>query len=193
MRIILISGVETAMRLGQQRPTPDLLELLETRYDDLRRFAARKARSIGLAEEVMQDAWLKLADLTRSPDFDPGKVRQPIGYLRTVVANLVIDRQRQALVMAERIEPGELAEEVPSDAPTAFSVLSGRQELEVVRGAVAELPEKCRAVILLYRGEDLTMRQVADRLGVSPRTVENHLARAMSHCRRRLREARGDD
>jgi RNA polymerase sigma-70 factor (ECF subfamily) len=33
----------------------------------------------------------------------------------------------------------------------------------------------------------MTMQQVADRLGVSPRTVENHLARAMVHCRKRLR------
>ncbi|NGM48812.1 RNA polymerase sigma factor [Caulobacter sp. 602-2] len=180
------------MRSGQRGTASDLTGLLEAHYEDLRRFAARKARSASLADDVMQDAWLKLSDLTRAPGFDGSAVRNPLSYLRRIIANLVVDRQRQAAVQARRIAPGELPLEAGSDAPSAFQVLAGRQEIAVVQAAIAELPDKCRQVILLYRGHDLTMQQVADRLGISPRTVENHLAKAMGHCRRRLKEARGD-
>ncbi len=180
------------MRSGQRGTASDLTGLLEAHYEDLRRFAARKARSASLADDVMQDAWLKLSDLTRAPGFDGASVRNPLSYLRRIIANLVVDRQRQAAAQARRISPGELPLDAGSDAPSAFQVLAGRQEIAIVQAAIAELPDKCRQVILLYRGHDLTMQQVADRLGISPRTVENHLAKAMSHCRRRLKEARGD-
>lgn len=180
------------MLTGERGTTPDLPGLLEVHYDELRRFALRKTRSASLADDVMQDAWLKLFDLVRSPDFDGRAVRNPLSYLRRIIANLVVDRQRQASAQARRITPGDLPQDARSEAPSAFQVVAGRQEIAIVQAAIAELPDKCREVILLYRGQDLTMQQVGDRLGISPRTVENHLAKAMSHCRRRLKEARGD-
>ncbi|EJL38461.1 RNA polymerase sigma factor, sigma-70 family [Caulobacter sp. AP07] len=179
-------------RTGERRTAPDLPGLLEAHYDDLRRFAFRKARSASLADDVMQDAWIKLSDLMRSPGFDGATVINPISYLRRLIANLVIDRQRQAAAQTRRVSTGDLPLDARSETPSAFQVLAGRQEMAIVQAAIAELPDKCRAVILLYRGQDLTMQQVADRLGISSRTVENHLARAMTHCRRRLRDARGD-
>lgn len=194
MRIVLncARGGGVMRPTGERGTAPDLRGLLEAHYDDLRRFALRRARSASLADDVMQDAWLKLSDIVRSPDFDGASVRNPISYLRRIIANLVVDRQRQASVLARRVSAGDLPLDAPSETPSAFQVLAGRQEMAIVQAAIAELPDKCRAVILLYRGQEMTMRQVADRLGISPRTVENHLARAMIHCRRRLREARGD-
>jgi RNA polymerase sigma-70 factor (ECF subfamily) len=168
-----------------------LAALLESRYAEFRRFALRKSGSATMADDVMQDAWLRLAD-PRGRSMEIGAVQNPASYLRRIIANLVIDRQRQMTAQARHVTQGEAPVDIGSDAPSAFQVLAGRQELATLREAIGELPEKCREVFLLYRGDDMTMQQVADRLGVSPRTVENHLARAMVHCRKRLRDVGRD-
>lgn len=193
LRVILRKSACGAMLTGKGRATCHLPGELEAHYEELHRFALSKTRSAALADDVMQDAWLKLFDLVRAPGFDDRSVRNPMTYLRRLIANMVIDKQRQTAAQARRVTSGELPLDAQSEGPSAFQVLAARQEMAVVQAAVAELPDKCRAVFLLYRGQGLTMQQVADRLDISPRTVENHLAKAMSHCRRRLKEARGDE
>lgn len=168
-----------------------LIALLESRYAEFRQFALRKSGSSAMADDVIQDVWLRLAD-PRAKSIASDAVQNPETYLRRIIANLVIDRQRQMTAQARYVTQGEAPIDVGSDAPSAFQVLAGQQEIAALRRAIEELPEKCRQVFLLYRGDDLTMQQVAERLGISPRTVENHLARAMVHCRRRLREAGRD-
>lgn len=53
---------------------------------------------------------------------------------------------------------------------------------------VSSLPEKCRQVFLLSRKEHLTTKEIAQRLGLAPKTVENQLTIAF----RRLRAVLGD-
>ena len=88
-----------------------------------------------------------------------------------------------------RVTAGELPDTVPDAWPAADQVVAARQELDILRQAVGDLPDKCRTVFVLYRGRGLTMRQIAERLGISEKTVEKHIAKAMLHCRGRLRLA----
>lgn len=53
---------------------------------------------------------------------------------------------------------------------------------------VADLPEKCRQIFSLSRREHLTTKEIATRLGIAPKTVENQLTIAL----RRLRSVLGD-
>jgi len=54
-----------------------------------------------------------------------------------------------------------------------------RQELELLQGAIARLPEGCRAVLLLRKIEQLSHKQIAQRLGIAVSTVEKQHARAL--------------
>jgi RNA polymerase sigma-70 factor (ECF subfamily) len=54
-----------------------------------------------------------------------------------------------------------------------------RQELALLERAIAELPEGCRAVLLLRKVELLSHREIADRLGIAVSTVEKQHARAL--------------
>jgi RNA polymerase sigma-70 factor (sigma-E family) len=59
----------------------------------------------------------------------------------------------------------------------------------VVLAALATLPPKARAVVVLRYWEDLSVEQVADALGCSPGNVKSHTARALEKLRTVLGEA----
>ncbi|MCO4294739.1 RNA polymerase sigma-70 factor [Solitalea sp. MAHUQ-68] len=54
--------------------------------------------------------------------------------------------------------------------------------------AIKTLPEKCQQVFVLSRKEQLSNIEISERLGISPKTVENHLTIAL----RRVRSSMGD-
>jgi RNA polymerase sigma-70 factor (ECF subfamily) len=54
-----------------------------------------------------------------------------------------------------------------------------RQELDILEEAIAQLPEGCRAVLLMCKIEQLSHREIADRLSIAVSTVEKQHARAL--------------
>jgi RNA polymerase sigma-70 factor (ECF subfamily) len=57
------------------------------------------------------------------------------------------------------------------------------KKLEV---ALQELPEQCRTIFQLSRFEDLKYREIADRLGLSVKTIENQMGKALKLLRLKL-------
>jgi len=163
-----------------------LAAALAKHYEEIKAFIRRKVGCAELAADVAQDAWVKMAMAA------PGEpVDNPRAYLFRVASNLAADRLRQTALHARL----DAAAPVQADAAAGLSperVAAGRQEYAVLLAAVEELPEKCRAAFLLYRGRGMSMREVADALDISPKTVEKHIARAMLHCRARLAAAHGE-
>lgn len=166
-----------------------LAQAVEAYYGELRQFIRQRTGSADLAEEVVQETWIRAQATTAAlPD-------NPRAYLYRMAGNLAVDQLRRERAIARLIhsEPADkddtqLAER-SCTRPSPVETLICQQELAALETAVGELPDKCRAVFLLYRGKGLTMREVAEQLSISEKTVEKHIARAMVHCRKRLREA----
>lgn len=127
---------------------------------------------------------------THPDNRDDEPIRNARAYLYRVAANLATDRLRQEKRRHAVISGEPIPEQIQDRQPLADQIVSGRQEFALLQDTIRALPEKCRAAFLLYRGENLTMQQVADRLGISPKTVEKHIAKAMLACRNRLRALR---
>lgn len=164
---------------------PTLCKAFESYYEELKVFISRKVRCTALASDIMQDAWLRIA-LDRSSREPVQNVR---AYLYRVTSNLAIDRLRQMQAQSRRLVELDLPEKLGSSGPNPDKVIEGREDYAALVNAIRELPDRCRAAFLLYRVKGLSMREVASVLGVSEKTVEKHIAKAMVHCRRRLREA----
>jgi RNA polymerase sigma factor (sigma-70 family) len=161
----------------------DLLSAFQVYYDDLRAFLTRKCGSTMLAAEVVQEMYLRLRRLVAVPP-----VEEPRAYLFRMADHLAIDHLRAQERHAQRHV--ELpSEDMPSLAPSPEVIAESRQQVEILRRAVLELPERCREAFLLHKGLGKSYSAIAAELGISVRTVEHHLAKAMSHCRKRLREA----
>jgi RNA polymerase sigma factor (sigma-70 family) len=75
---------------------------------------------------------------------------------------------------------------VPSEAPTAYQVLKGEQELAIIRQAIAELSPTCRRVFIMHRFGNATYAQIAESLGLSVSMIEKHVSQALAHLKTRL-------
>ncbi len=145
----------------------------------LRRYLARRLGSATEAQDVAQDAFVRVhAVMNQRP------LERPQAYLYTTARRLAIDELRRRRLDPLR-QPGEgvVIEAVFSEAPGVEQQVMARQELEQMLAVIDTLPPGCRTVFLLNRIDQLTHREIADRLGLSVSTVEKQHARAIRHLR----------
>jgi RNA polymerase sigma-70 factor (ECF subfamily) len=62
-----------------------------------------------------------------------------------------------------------------------------------IRVAVQRLPERCRDVFALHREQGMSYNEIADVLGIAPKTVEIHMGRAFKLLRKSLARFRGSN
>ena len=168
------------------RPTfQSLAHAVETYYEELRHFVWQRTGSATLADDVTQETWVRASTTSAAmPD-------NPRAYLYRMAGNLAVDHVRRQRSQVGTASDPDWTNQVTSPDPAPDRIVAARQELAILNEAVRDLPERCRLVFLLYRGRGLTMRQIASQLGISEKTVEKHIARAMVDCRRKLgREGR---
>ena len=68
----------------------------------------------------------------------------------------------------------------PKHLPDELTSL--RQQCEILLDAINSLPRKFRDVFLLRKIDELSYTEIALRLGISEKTVQRHLVKAMLHC-----------
>ncbi len=114
-------------------------------------------------------------------------------WLYAIATNLARDRQRwrgrhpQVSLDAEVSAPGASLSETLSEArPDAAQALEASERAELVRNAVAALPEELRAPLVLAEYEDRTHAEIAAILDCSPKAVEMRVYRARQALRRQL-------
>ena len=98
--------------------------------------------------------------------------------------NLAYDRFRQRQSRG-RHDDGELSV-LPDEKPTAERVVALEQALRVVERTLLGLPARCRQVFLLRASHECSYEEIAERLGVSKRTVEREMQAALEACQRAL-------
>jgi len=151
-------------------------------YDSLVRFLRRRSSSTEDAADLAQDTFVRLSAV------DIDQIRKPGSFLFTTALNLLRDRARSAQARHAVFSiPAEDAQLV-CPAPHAERILDGEQRLRALEEALQELGPKCRAVFVLFHFDELSQREIADRLGISVSMVEKYVKQALTHCEARLRE-----
>lgn len=127
------------------------------------------------AADLAQDTFLRLLGKGEALE-----LRTPRAFLRTVARGLVIDHwRREELERAYREALAQVPEaEVPSPE-TRELVL---ELLEQIAALLDRLKPKVRTAFLLAQCEGLSHREVAERMGISLRSVERYVADALFHC-----------
>lgn len=174
-------NIPEAIDLPARPVTLTLAEVFIANRAQLLRIARRIVRTPELADDVMQDAYLKIADgpCVRSAE-------RPMAYCCQVVRNVSLDCCRRHTVEASYrtfdidVELLDL-----SGAPSPDRLLRERQTLHAIDRALAALPTRTRRVFELYRIEGLTQREIAARLDCALGLVNGLIAdaaRAIQAC-----------
>ncbi len=146
-------------------------------------FFVRRIHNHSDAEDLTQEVLMRVAQRSASID-----KRGPDAYVFQVAANLLRDRSRRLKVRSAyqtglgMLDAGRVEELEPG------RVIEARHSLTVVLRALTELPERTRNIFILFRLESMKQRDIANMLGLSVRTVEQHVIRASVHLRERLRK-----
>lgn len=126
------------------------------------RLAALLVGGDAAAEEVVQEAFLRVRDRW-------ARVEHPAAYLRAAVVNGCRSHQRRQRLEERRRQDGPVRESGPPTEPLG--------------DAIASLPYRQRAAVVLRYYEDLSERDIAAALGCSPSAVKSLLHRALTGLR----------
>ena len=148
----------------------------------LRAFLTRLLGSDADAAEVAQETYLKLHRLNAME-----QVTHPKAFLFRTAVNLAKDRIKRRKRAVRGAETLDVVTLLPDRAPSAERRVLGRQALELLNQALRELPPRRRQVIVMHKMMDMSHQEIADKLGISRSMVEQHMTRALAHCRKRLR------
>ncbi|MGH8685630.1 MAG: RNA polymerase factor sigma-70 [Nitrosospira sp.] len=164
------------MLLDQQ--AVDLSTVFVAHQAQLRRAALNIVRNPERAEDVVQDAYLKVTETAGVLN-----IRQPLAYLLQMVRNLAIDRHRRTAFEGGLFEREEEGLHVPALIGTPEATAISRQHLALIARALSELPERTRRVFELYRLDGHTHCAIASKLDISTSLVNILIHDAMDHCR----------
>ncbi|MBB3697803.1 RNA polymerase sigma-70 factor [Flammeovirga yaeyamensis] len=134
------------------------------------------------SEETVQDVFLKLWRYKDNINVEQGVE----AYLFRITKNEILNRiRKQKLVTVDIDGTGG---EVVSLTETPEDIIDFKMKMEVVAEIIKELPDKAKAVFMKKRMECKTNKEIAEEMGISVKTVENHMTRASSLIKKRLSE-----
>lgn len=153
-------------------------------YSRLYNFANGYLNNEENAKEVLQDVFLRLWDHRQKL-----AVNTVLNaYLFTLTRNRCIDIiRREKLMLQFRTdklkEYNHLTENFDALSDPILDNLFAMEVQTEIINAINELPDQCRKVFLLSRSNGLKNREISEKLGLSEKTVESHLTKALKTIR----------
>ncbi|WP_245950754.1 RNA polymerase sigma-70 factor [Chitinophaga dinghuensis] len=157
-------------------------QLFKTHYKGLHAYACTILKDDIMAEEMVQNVFCKLWE--KSKDI---QIKSSVsGYLYRAVYHESINHIRHEKVKAAHAAHTRYRMNQPGATSHAAGKVQLRELQEKIDKALMVLPEKCRTVFQLSRFEDLKYQEIADRLSISVKTVENQMGKALRILREQL-------
>ena len=158
-------------------------ELFRRWSGPLLRYLERMVRDLATAEELVQEAFLRVhrARDRYSPD------ARFSTWLYRIATNLALNELRRPRRKAvHRSTESEDAPELAAESPATDDVVEARRRGAAVEEALEQLPEKQRAALCLTAVEGLSYAEVAETLEVTEKAVKSLVHRARSSLATRL-------
>ena len=130
------------------------------------------------AKDIVQNVFLRfwqmkgnlLIETTAEAYLYKSVINETLGYIK---------KHKRSAVTALNIEANNVAGNNHVGHET-----DGRELEEEINKLLAQLPPKCQQVFLLSRFENMTYKEIAITLNISAKTVEHHIAKALSFLRK---------
>lgn len=134
------------------------------------------------AEDIVQQLFVTLWDKKGIPDVN-GSLKS---YLYTSVYNSSLNKLKQLKVRdSYASEMAVISEGLTAAANEAFEQKETAKRIDM---AIAKLPEQCKLIFKMSRIQQLKYQEIADHLGLSVKTVEAQMGKALKHMRTELKD-----
>jgi len=146
-------------------------------YESIRSFAYYKTGDVDLADDIVQEVFLKIWT-----NRDSVKNETVKALLYTIASNAIKNHYKHQKVVFNFQK-----QDVSNDSSDEADSDLRQDELnKKLQEALAEVPEKAREVFLMSRIEGLTYAEIAERLDLSIKAIEKRMSEALSVLRSRI-------
>jgi RNA polymerase sigma-70 factor (ECF subfamily) len=157
-------------------------EEVQAHDSSLKGFLRRSFPSVRDVDDVVQESYLRIWKARAVHPIASAKA-----FLFQIARRLAVDsvrRERHDFVADVR----EIAEQrVSLLQPAVAEAATALERARLLADAIEDLPARCREIFVMRKLQDFSQRETAMRLGLSERTVEVQVARAMKRCAGYLR------
>jgi RNA polymerase sigma-70 factor (ECF subfamily) len=163
---------ETILKWLREEGEPAMKWLFEEYYTYLYQTIYRLVPDRGVCEDLTQETFFELWKKRQSL-----QIRQSIkAYLRRSAINRTLN-----FIRDQRIKTGDAVEDqvVESRLTSALEEMEHAELESLINTAIEGLPDRCRQVFVLSRFEKKTYPEIANDLGLSVKTVENQISKAL--------------
>lgn len=157
-------------------------ELFDLYQEDVFRFLQFKLGDTQAAEDILQDVFIKVWENRRTLKENASLK----SFLFTIANRAALNHIRHNKIVLKFQLEHQHANETNE---TPYVEYEHKEIQKLLVHAIAALPEKPRTAFLMSRFQDLTYREVAERLDVSVKTVECHIGKALRLLRESLHVA----
>lgn len=140
----------------------------------LRGWLARRGIAECDIDDIVQETYAKLVTLASVEG-----IRDPRSYAYQVALSVHVTTLRRANVIPIKVISQVEQSNIAASDPSPEQIVGDRGDLEQLAVALANLPDKCRAVFMARRVEGLSHRETAEKFGISEKTVEKHMAKGI--------------
>lgn len=154
--------------------------VFKTYFNGLHSYAMSIVKNEATAEEIVQNVFFKLWERNSRL-----QVHQSVAaYLYRAVYNESLNHLRHNKVKdTHQRHTFRNSNEGENSDPSTL-----RELQQKIDSTINELPEQCRTIFQMSRYEDLKYRNIADKLGISVKTVENQMGKALRILRTKLKD-----
>ncbi|MEO1010493.1 MAG: RNA polymerase sigma-70 factor [Bacteroidota bacterium] len=139
-------------------------------------YAASILEDDSLVEDVVQSTMVRIWEKRKEIQIQTSLQSYLYGAVRNTSIN-EIRKKRKERTFLDQLRYAALSEAIKREEEHI------KEKLNLLEREIASLPEKSREVFLLNKKRGLSYAEIAEILGISERTVESHLARALKRIR----------
>lgn len=152
-------------------------QMFKTYFAQLCYFAGKYIRDSDSCKEIVHKVFVNIWEGRDSFDFE----KSPKSYLYTAVYNRCMNHLRDT----KKMEQADSEQVMNMVQPNADHMQEAELEAHIW-SAINSLPEKCKEVFVLNRFEEKKYAEIADMLGISIKTVETQMSKALKVMREKL-------
>ena len=160
----------------------DFEELFRSNYEGLCAHANKLLNDLDMSEEIVQGLFVKIWERKESLEFHSSVV----SYLYTSVRNLAFNEIKHSKVKDEYNNYNK--EQLDNSMVTVDEEVEAQELEDKIRISIESLPEARKQIFKLSRYEGLKYKEIAEKLNISVKTVENQMGSAIKQLKMDLSE-----